>query len=71
MKIISGFFRLVVIFLFTTIILAYKHPNDKISVDYYVDLITNRNQKALDYTFPLDARMYEAKDKFPNGKTNA
>lgn len=35
--------------------------------NYYTELVLNRSEQALSYTFPSDARMYEAKNKYPKG----
>lgn len=38
-------------------------------IDFYVDYINNHTEKALKYKLPNDARMYEAENKFPQGKS--
>lgn len=59
----------VIVFLSGTIIsVLCGNYGDQFIVDYYVDLIADRTQKALDYEFPKDARMHEPNDKVPKGK---
>lgn len=41
---------------------------DDATVEYYVDLINDHTEKALEYEFPLDARSYQAINTTIEGK---
>lgn len=53
---------------FSTLSLLHSKTSGESLVDYYIKLIDNQTRKALEYEFPTDARMYEAKNTNIKGK---
>lgn len=51
-----------IIFILTFAVIKSRKV-DQAQVDYYANLIDERTQEALQYKWPTDARMHEAKDK--------
>lgn len=60
--------------LFTTFFILYAflgvwtHRVYQSLVDYYTELVTNYTKRAPEYKFPINARMYESRNKIPIGE---
>lgn len=53
------FLLIVIVFGFDKLLATQSSDIDPALVNYYVELINNRTQQALEYELPTDARMYK------------